>query len=258
MIRRPYDDGYVLITQNTHAWLSGQLALHWGNDNVSRPEPFETVLIGTILHDIAWMEKDADPLLNPKNQPHDFLEAEVDDFDAMYERGVHEVHQVDPYAALLVNRHLQTIYGMRVALKRDPIERLQPLLNRLKDLEESTLESLTTHPLYSKYIDDATLDHNYRILRTCDLLSLYIYNAFPAGTAQDVPIRYGEPYQDVVCEMLDEDTMRVSPGLFDQPELTIYLQARFIPEKSFDSMDDYREAYEKADFITLKKTIITD
>lgn len=256
MIRRPYQDGYLLISQPAHAWLSGQLAQHWGNERISSPEPYQTIVLATTMHDNGWHEKEGIPILNAEMQPLDFLGPELDKVKGVYKRCVTQMMQVDPYAAILVNRHIQTIYHSRAVHKRDPIERLQPLLDDLKMQELSTIQNLKTHPVYHNYLDADTLDHNYRILRTCDLLSLFVCGAFPARSVDEIPFTYGEPRGKVNCVMLDEHTLQVSPNLFNQAEITVYLQARVIPQRTFSSEAEYQEVFENAEFITLKKTIV--
>lgn len=258
MIRRPYQEGYLLIPQPAHAWLSGQLAQHWGNSGVaSRPEPYQSVVIGTTMHDVGWLEKDGSPILNADNQPLHFIEPELDSVEGMYGRCVSNTMQVDPYAGVLVNRHIQTIYHSRATHKRDKMERLQPLLDALKNQELHTIQQMQTHPVYQDYIDEPHLNHNYRILRTCDLLSLFVCGAFPARTIPDVPFHYDEAFGELTCELLDEHTLKVTPAIFNQSEITVYLQAKIIPKQYFESQADYNEVFEKADSITLRKTIVS-
>lgn len=254
MIRLPYQAGYLLISQPAHAWLAGQLAQHWHE----RPEPYEAVVIGTTLHDAAWAEKDGFPNLNTENEPLNFFGPELDDVESIYENSVNYVMQVDPYAGLLANRHVQTIYHSRLIHGRDPAERLQPLLDYWQAQYEIVKTRLGKHPLYAAYLDDARLDHNYRILRTCDLLSLFVCGAFPTANISDVPLELGKPAVAVDCTLVDEHTLRVSPNLFDQTEIICYLEARYIPQKQFESAEQYREVFEQATFVTLRKAIISE
>lgn len=256
MIRRPYQAGYLLITQPAHAWLSGQLAQHWGYDNTSRPQPYQPVIIATTMHDSAWLEKDNSAILNADKQPLNFIEPELDYVESMYGRCVSNAMQIDPYAGVLVNRHVQTIYHSRKTHKRDPIERLQPLLAELVTQENHAIEQMIKHPVYQHYIDSATLNHNYRIVRTCDLLSLFVCGAFPARTIADVPFHYGESFRNLDCELLDDNTLRVSPQLFNQAEITVHLQAKIIPKKYFETQAEFAQIFDKADVITIAKTII--
>ena len=52
MFARELADGTVLmIEQEDHTNLAAQFAAHWGNEQFSRPEPYHSVLFGTIYHD---------------------------------------------------------------------------------------------------------------------------------------------------------------------------------------------------------------
>ncbi|MGJ3240845.1 MAG: DUF3891 family protein [Anaerolineae bacterium] len=256
MIRLPYQDGYLLIPQPAHAWLSGQLAQHWGNGKrVDRPAPYQAVVLATTLHDAGWLDKDGIPSLNAQQEPLDFLEPVLDDVQGVYERGVTNVQQIDPYASLLVNRHIKTIYHSRAVHGRDPLERLQPLLDDLDAHYQRTLAQIKAHPLYQAHLDPDTLDHNYRIVRTCDLLSLFVCGAFPTREVSDVPLRYGAPFERLTCTLIDADTLQVSPNIFNQAQITVHLQARVIPQRQYSTPDAYREAFENAEFVTLTKTV---
>src|SRR5690606_20855747 len=53
-------------SQPAHAWISGQLADAWGNADVGLEPPPIAVRLAADQHDIAWLEWEAAPTLNPE------------------------------------------------------------------------------------------------------------------------------------------------------------------------------------------------
>ena len=194
MIRHDNGDTWLLIPQPAHAWFSGILAQHWGNEQVSRPEPFQSVVLGVTLHDVGWLALDSQSLLSQQSEPMHFLEPDLAQIDKMYLRTASDVSQIDPYAGILVNRHMQMIFNSRLIHGRETEAELRPLITELEMNEQALIDRLQNHPNYSAYLDEATLKHNYRILRTCDLLSLFCCGAFPARVLEDTPFRYSESF----------------------------------------------------------------
>jgi hypothetical protein len=50
MLFREHTQGWIAITQPTHAWLSGQLARAWGNECFGEVAPWEEVCLGASAH----------------------------------------------------------------------------------------------------------------------------------------------------------------------------------------------------------------
>ena len=75
MLHRLTKQGLICITQPNHAWLSGQLAQAWGNEDFGLLTPPKEVCLGAELHDIGWLHWEQAPTLNPKTgYPHNFTE----------------------------------------------------------------------------------------------------------------------------------------------------------------------------------------
>ena len=80
MIVGERQDEVVLVRQIDHARLAGELARQWGNGPFERPEPFDSVVLATDMHDEGWDEPDDEPLYNEdKKRPTNFIEADLRD-----------------------------------------------------------------------------------------------------------------------------------------------------------------------------------
>jgi hypothetical protein len=257
MIRVSYCDGFLLIPQSAHAWVSGQLARAWGGGATGAPQPLEAVVLATTLHDLGWLAMDTQPLLNDNGQPLNFLEPGIDMVEAMYLQAVDKVVAVDPYAGLLVNRHMQLIFEGRVQRGTDAPERTAPTRAHLRLQHGQLVAEINTHPVYKAHLSPATLRHNYRILRTCDLLSLFLCGALSPRTIPDVPTIYCAAMTTVTPERSNSNTLRVPMALFAQQEQTFHITARYIPQTNYDSQAAYATAFGAAEKITLTKTLIS-
>lgn len=257
MIRNAYREGWLLVPQPAHAWVAGMMAQKWGNNSVDQPQPYQAVVLGTTFHDAGWMPVDARSPLNEKGEPLHFLEPDFALAQTLYSGAVSQVMQIDPYAGLLIGRHVHLIYSSRATYGRDPLEKVQPLLNNLQQQEAETIAQLQAHPVYSDYLDADTLRHNYRILRTCDLLSLFLFGGFPTRDIADVPLRYTAPFEPVSCKHLDEESLAIQPYLFAEPELHFTVSAIYVAQKTFENEAELHEILPSAERIVLKRRIVS-
>ena len=164
-----------LISQMAHAWLAGELASAWGNEQFCTPVPFAAVVLATRLHDIGWLEWDAAPRLDDDHRPVNFINTTLADTIPIWRRAVRRVSLLDSYAGLLVSKHASTIYRRRRERGVDPPEaggRLGEVEDEQKTIQAAIIHQLATHPIYGTAIDDVHLRAAYRWLRACDLISL--------------------------------------------------------------------------------------
>jgi Protein of unknown function (DUF3891) len=113
VILRPDGDGgsVVAIGQASHAWLSGQLARAWGNDEFAAPAPFEELVLGALQHDVGMAEWDRAPERNPDTGlPRQFYELDRRTHLKLWTDAPGHVVTQSRYAALLVSLHGTGLY----------------------------------------------------------------------------------------------------------------------------------------------------
>ena len=102
------------MTQQAHAWVSGQIARAWGNDRFDVPEPRDQVCLAAEQHDLGMTTYDMDPDLDPETGfPLSFMEMPLERHLAVWRQAPELMRVQDRYAALLVSLHGSALYERR-------------------------------------------------------------------------------------------------------------------------------------------------
>src|SRR5512146_2824430 len=106
MLNRPVSQGVVVISQPAHAWVSGQLARCWGNEQFGDFAPVEEVCLAAEQHDLGFLAWEQAPTLNKKTGlPHTFMDMPTDAHLDIWSRGIQQMLDYGRYPALLVSLH---------------------------------------------------------------------------------------------------------------------------------------------------------
>jgi hypothetical protein len=273
----------LLIEQNEHGRLCGEICVHWGNARFARPARGDSLRVAAAMHDEGWREADGEPLFNAdRGRPLHFLEIEMSEHVPLYRRGMERVSRLDPYAGLLVSMHWTGLYRGRWGLQSGGVFRSAGTdeAAHLQDqaVGEQELQWLERKPdlmLEEPRSDfEIGLWHNYDLLQAFDLLSLYVCaaNLAPAdgertetltsvlGAIEQqpgprvigaVPQRPGGARDVLTLTPIGDDAVTVDPYPFDQDELELALTARGIPDRRYESPDAVRAALDEAEPVTL-------
>jgi hypothetical protein len=281
------DGRLLLIEQNEHGRVAGEICIHWGNERFARPARGDSLRVAAAMHDDGWREADGEPLFNEDHgRPLHFLEIEMFEHVPLYRRGMERVSQLDPYAGLLVSMHWTGLYRGRWGLQSGGVFRSAGT-GEAAQLQDQTVTEQELEWLERKrdlMLEEPRSDfeiglwHNYDLLQAFDLLSLYVCvaNLAPvdgerAETLTDVlgaieqqpgprvigavPQRPGGARDDLVLTPTGEDVVAVEPYPFDQDELELTLSARGIPDRRYESPDAVRAALEQAEPVTLVRRL---
>ena len=66
IIRRRVENELILVGQTDHSRFVGQLAAHWGHEDISAPIPYASMARAAIFHDYGWLRYETSPLIHPK------------------------------------------------------------------------------------------------------------------------------------------------------------------------------------------------
>lgn len=275
-------ENLVLVEQNEHGRLAGELTLRWGNADFEAPTRRENVALGTARHDDGWREADGEPLFNAdERRPLQFLEIPLEDHMPLYQRGVERVYAEDPYAGLLVSMHWTGLYRNRWGMQEGGVG-INPQATPLDELREKnvaeeearwaeTKKSLVTDVTRSDF--EARLWYHYDLLQVWDLLSLYasVADITPADTPsvplatqlksldqrpgprviQMTPTRVGGRRTDLTLTPVRPGVVAVDPFPFDG-DVTVSLAARVIPDRAYTDQADLNDALSRAERETLE------
>lgn len=220
MLLREAGPDVLAIGQASHAWLSGQLARAWGNEQFPAPAPREEVCLAAAQHDVGWAEWDLHPTLNPKDgRPHSFMDMpDLTTHIELWSAAPGKLLSQSAYAALLVSMHGTALYS-----RRDLDELAEPdadLVRCYLDAERSRQTELKAQ----LHADEEQLARNQRLIWTWDSMSLAVCLPWDPHTATRVPTADGEV--DVEMGSTAPDRFRVHPWPFTAPEIRVHCEAR--------------------------------
>jgi hypothetical protein len=256
--------GYLhIVNQYDHSVQAGGVARHWGNEQFTRPEYFQSLCLAVEKHDIGWIESDTKVLFNPETgQPIAFLNIDLPNHVEFYGKGYEQVRDEDPYAGLLVGMHWIGLYTRRFGY--DPSftfkipNDLAPFINEKVISQQKAWIDLKMNLWKRDEPRSRFEDHlwmNYEIVQFMDRLSQYVSmhtldtkNQFILG-----PVRQTVKSEGVMVTVQGQGdgTVVVDPFPFDSVvETTVLL--RKIPDIRYGSHAEVYQAMEEA---TLERVI---
>ena len=199
MIVRENPDSYVLIGQHDHGGISGEFAGRWRE----RPTPLESTLYAIANHDVAWQKLDETVRWNEMaDRPYSFMDYPVEPKMEAYREGLDFLEAQDGYAACLCSIHYASFVrdaeGAAEVRFREGEERRQERLRGAMSTGE--IENLK---------------RNFRLLRVCDDLSLFVCLNEPGRNDhpwyRDGFVLMGTKFEPV---WEDRQTLRLDPNPF--------------------------------------------
>jgi hypothetical protein len=230
LLRSEY--GVVLaIGQQSHAWISGQLARAWGNAGFPAPEPWEEVCLAAEQHDIGFAQWDLEPALNPETGlPYSFMEMPLSEHLGLWSSAPRRLLAQSRYAALLVSMHGSRLYRRRnlEALETDEAEAVRAYLRGEAQLQEELVASLGAQA--------SAVGRNSQLVWTWDFLSLAICLDLAPRTAREVPSLDG-PVDIEITPGPRPRTAILDPWPFRAAELDVHCDARRLDRDSWERLE---------------------
>lgn len=161
MIVREETDHFIMIEQDNHAIVSGELIKHWKKELLLSNTLMDSVVTAITLHDYGWKYFDKQPVWNDQlKAPYDFTSYPLAPKTIIYIHGINEVEKIDTYAALLCSMHYTNFMTQESSLYADSFvaqerKRQQEIIHSMKDFDENLF------------------DFHYELLKFTDSLSLF-------------------------------------------------------------------------------------
>ncbi|WP_174615518.1 DUF3891 family protein [Virgibacillus ihumii] len=213
MIVREHENKFVMIEQDDHAHISGQLLHNWDRNLFRGHQLWKSVEYAVQNHDYGWKRIDKQPFWNDaKRAPYTFVDFPVLPKTVFYKHGIEEVVKKNAYAGLLCSRHYTNF------LLDDKSEEAREFVDSEQRRQEQISKTLK--------IDDHLYDFHYELLQFCDSLSLYICLNEPGAAKPDEHpfFRHGIPAPSLLFEQnkmmarwKDEKTIELENFPFSAP-----------------------------------------
>lgn len=220
------DDGehWTAITQPAHAWLSGQVARHWGNGAFAPPTPWEEVCLGVEQHDVAWADWDLRPPLHREaGRAASFLEAPAGPRLAIWQAAPLRMLAQSPYAALLVSvhgRNIHTRFGNAATRSPEEAAAIAAYLDEQRALQTELIAALD--------LEQEAVERAGDLVFALDALSLRVCHGWPEG---DLPLVDGVAVR-VTPE--EDGSVTLDPWPLGVDRLDVHVDARRLDERFDD------------------------
>ncbi|MBP0443730.1 DUF3891 family protein [Roseomonas sp. SSH11] len=252
MILREAEDGArLLIPQPAHALLSGQILAAWGGPGFAAPEPAAEVILAASQHDVAWMEWESAPSLDPRTGlPHAFTAIGPAIHAPMWARGVELARAAwGLWPALLISRHGTHIYTRYANPERESPEDRQARTRYLE--EQSALQAAWAEALGA---DPALVNANAALVAVADALSLALcFNH--EGAAGEAPTMDGTLASLKLTRGAPAHWL-LTPWPFRVGELVLHCSAIRLPaDARWTEQEAMRRALRDARRVTLTETL---
>jgi hypothetical protein len=247
MLLREDDRGVLAIGQPSHAWISGQLARAWGNERFGPVEPLEEVCLAAEQHDVGWVLRDLEPLLNPETgRPCSFMEMPLEEHLRIWTEGPARLLSQSRYAALLASIHGRRLYQRRdlATLPAHDAELIRRFLKTRNAFEAGLRETLGAE------YPPALLARNSQLVWNWDYLSLALCLEWVPATARGVPTVDGS--LDVrLISAVGADRLSLDPWPLAVPSLTVRCEGRRLAGR-FEDQEEMSRALMQAPWETLE------
>ena len=248
MLLRRDGDGVLAIGQASHAWLSGQLARAWGNEQFGPVEPWEEVCLAADQHDVGMAAWDLEPSFNPETGlPHSFMEMPLDVHTELWLDGPRRLVSQSAYAALLVSMHGWRLYRRRDLDRSPPAEaaRIREFLAAQEAFQAQLTARLNGHPGVAAEVRE----RNSLLLWTWDYLSLALCLDWAPATAQGAPLLDGQA--DLELTPAGAGSLTIEPWPFQAEAVLVRCEGRRLPER-FRNESEMRRGLSAASAETLE------
>jgi Protein of unknown function (DUF3891) len=266
MILHEQDNEVVIIRQTDHALLSGFFAREWGNEEFSRPEPFESFRLAAAEHDNGWHEWEVLPEIDPATfLPYSFMSIPTQDHIALYQHGLERILKVDHYAALLVSMHCAGLYDRARAtmpgfsakyVRASESHLVSDFVQRLRLQQLRLKVDLRANPKTKAFTEEKFLQANLQRLEALDRLSLYFcLPALGDSTIESVPLNDQGGEGDWELRRESADTIALAPYPFRREPLTVSILARRVPKRHYADSVDLQNTLARAPYSPIKFTV---
>ena len=246
MLLRHDEQGVLAIGQASHAWLSGQLARAWGNEQFGAVEPWEEVCLAADQHDVGMAVWDLEPSFDERTGlPHSFMEMPLEVHTELWLQAPRRLVSQSAYAALLVSLHGWRLYERRDLARAEPDDaaRIRLFLTAQREFQEQMIGLLSSDPRSSRAAAPEMVERNSLLIWTWDYLSLALCLEWAPATATGAPLSQGRA--DLELRPAGRGSLTLDPWPFQTETVRVRCEGRRLPER-FRNESDMRRGLSSA------------
>jgi hypothetical protein len=248
---REDERGALVIGQQSHAWLSGQLARAWGNARFGTVEPWEEVCLAADQHDVGWGSRDQKPRLSRETGlPESFMQVPLGAHLELFTEGPRRLVSQSRYAALLVSMHGWRLYQRRDLDRASPEDAraIRGFLAGQERFQSELRAALRADASSGAAADARPLERNSMLIWTWDYLSLALCLSWAPATARRCPSAAGE----LDLELTEGNgCFHLDPWPLRDTTVSVHCEGRRIGQP-FEHEAAMREALARAPWETLR------
>jgi Protein of unknown function (DUF3891) len=259
IIQRSFQAQVIAISQTAHAWISGQMARHWGNEDFSGFAPAEPLCYAAEQHDRGFLDWERQPTLNLKNGlPHTFENIPLRLNLELRKKSILELKAVSLYASLVTS-----MYFARAMGKDHPVEshedrqRIAEFVAEQKMLQRDLLGSLRKDPYLRPACSDQAIEYHRRLLAAWDQLSEQLCrNPESTFSVDNVPTTLGKSCRLFVKPMdPDSREVKLEPWPFSKSRVQLSCEGHVL-NRRFSSEADLRKYLRDTERVSVIYTLI--
>ncbi|WP_338448154.1 DUF3891 family protein [Niallia oryzisoli] len=255
MIVRERENEFILIEQDNHAIVSGEIMKKWMGSLFHGKKYRQSVDYATRYHDYGWRLFDQQPFWNDHKQaPYTFANYPLSPKTVIYTFGIDEVEKHDPYAALLCSRHYSRF------LLHDSSTAAAAFIEQERIRQQRIIESLED-------FDTDLFDFHYGMLRLGDDFSLYLCLNEPGVSKENEHYFFQngialpkEPGKEVTEKMTlnwsDQHTVSIRPFPFED-KVSVKIIQKVISKKEI-MRNGFIKSYEETPYEEVEVDIVPD
>lgn len=257
MLLRQENGSVLLISQPAHAWVTGQLARHWGNQHF--PALSEEVCLAAEQHDIGFLPWDEEPTLNSgTGLPHSFLDLPVATHMDLWTRGIQKMLRFGRYPALIVSRHFTSL-ARRIVTEREGNDRaiVAEFLKRQETLQSRVITSLRADVYYSKRSTEEQIRSDQETVSLLDWISLQVLLNFgEERIARELNFRPGAANFKLTQLSDSGDKVGIAPWPFNRDDVRLVCDARRLYQ-SYSDETQMRAALRNANPVAVAVELVS-
>jgi hypothetical protein len=266
MILQDHGSHLIIIRQTDHAMLAGFFAREWGNQQFTRPEPFDAFRFAAAEHDNGWDDWELHPEIDFTTfAPYSFMSIPTALHIEIYKRGIDRIVQKDRYAGLLATMHAAGLYDRAHAtmpgysakyVKSNETQIVADFIQRLRLQQLRLKVDLRADPRHKAYAEEKLLQIAAQRLEVLDRLSLYFCLApLAEATIDAVPVDDQGTEADLELRPQANNSVILRPYPFRRDPLEVSILARRIPKQRYASDFDLQKEVAQAKYFALQFTV---